>query len=293
LAATYPAEWHWIQEQGAGQIQTENGLFTFTTINPLQEGYRSSSGSGKPYKPSAKNLDPSEYFWVLASHIPSEVMTGHTQALISRLFFIGAGLFLLISFGAWQLALAVTKRRIYQAQLLQMALTDSLTGLPNRKLFFDRLDEGIAHASRYGRRLGLLYIDLDGFKGVNDAMGHGAGDELLIQVGNALKKNLRKADTVARLGGDEFAVLLFEINAPEDARQVGEKIVAALRRPFKLKAGIAQIGASVGAAVFPDHEKAVDTLIKHADAAMYKAKENGKNTCFMDLNGLLIPGGEL
>jgi len=97
FAATYPAEWHRIREQGAGQMETENGLFTFITIYPLQEGYRSSSGSGEPYKPSVKGLDPSVYFWVLVSHIPSEVMTDHTRALMSRLFFIGAGLFVLIS----------------------------------------------------------------------------------------------------------------------------------------------------------------------------------------------------
>jgi len=259
-------------------------LFTFSTIYPLKEGFRSSSGSGEPYKPSVKNLDPSEYFWVLVSQIPSEVMSGHTRSLLSRLFMIGAVLFVLISYGAWQLALAITKRRIYQAQLVEMALSDPLTGLPNRKLFFDRLEEGVSHANRHGRRLGLLYIDLDGFKGVNDTMGHDAGDEILIKVGKELKGILRKGDTVARLGGDEFAVILLEIKELEDARLVGEKIVTAMCQPFKLKAGTARIGASVGAAAFPDHEDKMDALVKHADTAMYKAKAEGKNTCVMAFN---------
>lgn len=278
---TYPKEWQMIHEQGSGQVQTQNGLFTFSTIYPLREGFRSSSGSGEPYKPSVKNLDPSEYFWVLVSHIPSEVMSSHTRSLLVRLFTIGAVLFLLISYGAWQLALAITKRRIYQAQLVELALYDSLTGLPNRKFFFDRLEEGVFHTNRYGRRLGLLYIDLDSFKAVNDNMGHQAGDELLVKVGATLKGILRKSDTVARLGGDEFAIILLEIKEVEDVKLVGEKVVAAMCQPFQLKGGTARIGASVGAAIFPDHVDKMDELIKHADTAMYKAKAEGKNTCVM------------
>lgn len=281
FAVVYPEEWRMIRQQGVGQMQTKNGLFTFTTIYPLQEGFRFRSGSGEPHRPFAIGLGPSKYSWVLVSQIPPEVMTNHTRALMGRLFKIGAGLFVLISYGAWQLALAITKRRISQAQLVELALYDPLTGLPNRKFFFDRLEEGISHSVRHGRRLGLLYIDLDGFKAVNDTMGHGAGDELLIKVGVTLKKILRKPDTVARLGGDEFAVILFEIKGMEDARRVGEKVVEALCQPFQLKAGTARIGGSVGAAIFPDHEDTADALIKQADAAMYAAKAKGKSTCVM------------
>jgi diguanylate cyclase (GGDEF)-like protein len=285
LDEDYPAEWSTILALRNGQVQTENGLFTFATIYPLQEGYRSSSGSGEAYKPSVKDLDPSEYFWVLVSHISSDVMKGYTRKVMRQLFMIGAGLFILISFASWQLVLAATRRRIYQAQLVHMATTDPLTGLPNRKLFFDRLEEFIAHVTRHGRRLCLLYIDLDDFKHVNDSMGHSAGDELLIKVGDVLKKNLRKADIIARLGGDEFAIILTEIIKMEDARLVSEKVVAALSQPFKLEAGTVRIGASVGAAIYPDHEESTNALIKHADACMYKAKEKGKNTCVLGMNG--------
>ena len=134
-----------------------------------------------------------------------------------------------------------------------------------------------------------MYIDLDGFKEVNDTMGHSAGDELLIKVGDVLKKDLRKADMVARLGGDEFAIILFEINKMEDARLVQEKVVATLSQPFKLKAGTVRIGASVGAAVFPDNEDNMNALIKHADACMYKAKEKRKNTRILVTNGIRKP----
>lgn len=281
FAVDYPEEWRMIRKQKSGQIDTGNGLFTFITIYPLQEGHRSSSGSRVPYKPNVKQLNPSEYFWVLVSQIPFEVMKSYKRELLKTIFAIGAGSFLLISFGSWQLALAITKRRIYQAQLIELAYYDALTNLPNRKFFFDRLQKEISHAHRHGRRLGLLYVDLDGFKKINDTMGHDAGDELLIKVGSTLEKTLRKEDTVGRLGGDEFAVMLSEIKAPKDVKQIGEKIVLAMGRPFRLKAGTAQIGASVGAAIFPDHEVTMEGLTKQADSAMYRAKEAGKGTCMM------------
>nr|WP_246294156.1 GGDEF domain-containing protein [Desulfobacter latus] len=208
-------------------------------------------------------------------------MKSYKRKLLKTIFTIGAGFFLFISFGSWQLAFAITKRRIYQAQLIELAYYDTLTRLPNRKFFFDQLEKDMSHAHRQGRRLGLLYVDLDGFKKINDTMGHDAGDELLIKVGSTLKKTLRKEDTVGRLGGDEFAVILSEIKAPEDVKQIGEKIVSAMGQPFRLKAGIAQIGASVGAAIFPDHEVTMAGLTKQADSAMYQAKEAGKGICVM------------
>ncbi len=281
FAVDYPEEWRMIRKQKSGQINTGNGLFTFITIYPLQEGHRSNSGSYPSYKPSVKKSNSSEYFWVLVSHIPFEVMKSYKRELLKKIFAIGAGSFLLISFGSWQLAFAITKHRSYQAQLIELAYYDSLTRLPNRKFFFDRLKKEISHAHRHGRRFGLLYVDLDGFKKINDTMGHDAGDELLIKVGSALEKTLRKEDTVGRLGGDEFAVILSEIKVPEDVKQVGEKIVLAMGQPFRLKAGIAQIGASVGAVIFPDHEISMERLIKRADSAMYRAKAAGKSTCIM------------
>jgi diguanylate cyclase (GGDEF)-like protein len=281
FAVDYPKEWRMIGEQKSGQINTENGLFTFITIYPLQEGHISSSGSHSPYKPSVKTLNPTEYFWVLVSHIPLDVMKNYKQKLLKKIIPIGAGSFLLISFGLWQLAFAITKYRIYQARLIELAYYDSLTKLPNRKFFFDRLEKEMSLAHRHGRRLGLLYVDLDGFKKINDTMGHHAGDELLIKVGATLEKTLRKEDTVGRLGGDEFAVILSEIKVPENVKRVGEKIVSAMGQPFQLKAGIAQIGASVGAAIYPDHEVTMERLTKQADSAMYRAKAAGKGSCIM------------
>lgn len=279
FARDYPDEWAKILASKSGQLDTSNGLFTFIKIYPLEEGFRTSSGSNQAYTPSVKELDPSQYFWVLLSYIPPETMKSYEQNLQFRLFVLGAGLFIVIALGAWFLALAITKRRIYQSQLINMALYDSLTGLPNRKLFADRLETAIEHAKRHGRRLGLLYIDLDGFKHVNDSMGHEAGDDLLIRVGEIMQSVSRKADTVARLGGDEFAIVLFEINSIEGAVVAGDKIVTALCDPIRLKENEVTIGASIGVAIYPDTSAEAESLIKSADQAMYESKAKGKNTC--------------
>lgn len=269
----YPEEWRKVLETGTGQFLTDNGLFTFVTITPLR-------GSNLlPADSPQSGEGVSDYFWVLLTHVPPAVIKAQTNDLMLKLFFGGGGLFLLIAFGAWHLAMAVTRRKIYQAQLRAWALYDSLTGLPNRKLFFDKLDEGISHAKRHERKLGLLYLDLDGFKAINDTHGHAAGDELLIQVGQRLKKIVRKSDTVARLGGDEFAIVLTEIKRVEAPAIVGQKIVDLLCRPFMLKVGEVNIGVNVGVAVYPDHEDDEQALIKSADKAMYVSKSKGKNTC--------------
>lgn len=278
FARDYPEEWAAMLASNSGQMNTANGLFTFTRIFPLQESFRSSSGSTDAYAPSVKELDPSQYFWVLLSYIPPAVMKSYMHNLQFRLFMLGAGLFVVISLGAWLLALAITKRRIYQSQLISMALYDTLTGLPNRKLFFDQLESGIEHARRHERRLGLLFIDLDGFKSVNDTMGHEAGDDLLIEVGRIMRSATRRSDTVARLGGDEFAIILFEVRSEDCVARAGEKIIAVLSERIKFKVWEVTIGASIGGAIFPDTSTEADSLVKYADQAMYQSKAKGKNT---------------
>lgn len=285
FALEYPQEWETILANTTGQINTQNGLFTFTKIYPLQESFRSSSGSSEAYAPSVKELDPSQYFWVLSSYIPPHVIKRYMRNLEFNLFLLGAGMFIIIALGAWFLALAITKRRIYQSQLIDMALYDSLTGLPNRKLFFDRLETAIEHTKRYERKLGLLFIDLDGFKDVNDTMGHEVGDELLIRVGEIMRAAMRKSDTVARLGGDEFAIILSEINSPDGVTRAGQKIVEALSGSIRLSSARVTIGASIGGAICPDTSTDADALVKYADQAMYESKSKGKKTFTMAETG--------
>ncbi len=152
------------------------------------------------------------------------------------------------------------------------ATHDALTGLPNRALYFDRLSHAIAGASRRREKLAVLYLDLDGFKPVNDTCGHAAGDEVLIQVGNRLAAGVRRSDTLARLGGDEFAVLFERI--PE--RSVAESLVIALRtlfnQPVEVSGRIFTIGFSAGLAMYPEDGRDADSLVRVADAAMYREK---------------------
>jgi diguanylate cyclase (GGDEF)-like protein len=156
------------------------------------------------------------------------------------------------------------------------ATTDMLTGLPNRVILSDRLGHALARNTRSGGGVALLFVDLDRFKSVNDRMGHDAGDELLVQVAQRLDESVRECDTVARIGGDEFIVLAEPVVRAEDAMVVANRIVAALGRPFHLRAGTASIGASVGLAM-SERGSTPRTLLKQADTAVYQAKAAGRS----------------
>lgn len=160
---------------------------------------------------------------------------------------------------------------------LERANYDPLTGLPNRVIARDRLNQGLLHAKRNGRQLAVLYMDLDKFKWVNDNMGHPAGDELLQQVAQRGRVCIRNSDTLARLGGDEFLCVLPDIDGQQAAEELAQRFVDTMNQPFTLRDGVAKIGASVGIAMFPTHGTSVDQLIEFADAALYFAKHAGRN----------------
>ena len=157
--------------------------------------------------------------------------------------------------------------------LHHQARHDSLTALPNRALFMERLDHAIVRARRRGSRLSVLYVDLDGFKAVNDTFGHEAGDELLVRVAERLRHSIREEDTVARLGGDEFAILLEEADA-EGAAEVADRLVRAFESPLSIQAGDMVIGASTGVAT-RESDQELEELLRQADTAMYAAKAQG------------------
>ncbi len=171
----------------------------------------------------------------------------------------------------------MTQRKNDEEQIRYQANHDALTGLPNRTLLLDRLELAIATAHRERREVALLFLDLDRFKSVNDTLGHVVGDELLQQVAGRVNGCTREADTVARFGGDEFAVLLPEVLGGGDVALVAEKIIARLAPPFRLAERELYIGASIGIALYPDDSQDADTMLLHADMAMYRAKEAGRN----------------
>ncbi len=154
---------------------------------------------------------------------------------------------------------------------------DVLTGLPNRILFADRLTQALAMALRENRRLALLFVDLDGFKEINDQFGHVTGDCVLEAVAARMLQSVRDSDTVSRFGGDEFVILLPDIRQTSDAQVAAEKVLIALTEPIDLDCGPVTIGASIGIAVFPANGTTAEALLRNADAAMYAAKRGGKN----------------
>lgn len=205
-----------------------------------------------------------EYRWILDEGMPRQDTQGNFLGYIGH-------------------CLDITEQRQAEADIRQLAYFDLLTGLPNRRLFMDRLSQALA-ASRRSEHVGaLLFIDLDQFKRVNDARGHDIGDAVLRQVGGRLTRFLRDEDTVARLGGDEFVVLLVNLaNHPDAAARlamsVAEKIRSVMETPFQVDGADYHIGASIGITIFPKAGETEDDLLREADTAMYRAKEGGRNS---------------
>ena len=177
-----------------------------------------------------------------------------------------------------QLHEEIEERKLAEKKLEFLAEHDALTSLPNRRLFDALASAALKLARRNKASNAVLFLDIDGFKTVNDTLGHGAGDELLIQISARLSDCVREADVVARVGGDEFALLLSGDCGREDAKLVAQKIVNAIARPFLLEEGPADVGASVGIALFPEDAQKLDDLVRQADDAMYSAKKGGKNS---------------
>jgi diguanylate cyclase (GGDEF)-like protein/PAS domain S-box-containing protein len=170
----------------------------------------------------------------------------------------------------------ITERRQREEEIRQMAYHDSLTGIPNRKLFSDRLDIALAQAQRNQKKVGIAMLDLDNFKDVNDTLGHAMGDLFLKAIAERLSAELREGDTVARFGGDEFILILPDLKVIEDAIQVAQKIVDSFCKPFLVDTHQLVVTTSIGIAVYPNDGTDEGILLKNADIAMYQAKQAGR-----------------
>jgi len=171
----------------------------------------------------------------------------------------------------------VTERRRAEDMLRHVATHDGLTDLPNRSLMIDRLDKAIARAKRNKTKCAVMFLDLDGFKPINDTLGHDKGDLVLREAAMRLSECIRDADTAARFGGDEFVLVLSDLKNGEDSITVANKVLSALSEPVDLNGHTAQVGASIGIAIYPDNGLNAETVLKHADIAMYDVKGSGKN----------------
>ena len=274
----YPAQWENIKRNSSGQFLGEQGLFTFTTVYPLTEGLKSSSGSSQAFGASVKSLNADQYHWKIVSFIPRTAIQSMTSQLRQVLLSFNLLFLLLAGVGFWFLSRAIMMRQAAEAAIAHMAHFDMLTELPNRPLLHDRLSMSLATAKREKTPLSVFFLDLDGFKGINDSFGHEAGDHVLVEVAHRLQQCVREVDTVARMGGDEFVLVLTSTTGQEAAGIIATRIINALSEPILINNQACNIGASIGIANYPKDGETRDALLTKADAAMYDAKESGKNT---------------
>jgi diguanylate cyclase (GGDEF)-like protein len=173
----------------------------------------------------------------------------------------------------------ITEIALARERIASLAYSDPLTGLANRTSLMPALEQAVQRARRRNAKLAVVFLDLDGFKQINDLHGHDAGDALLIELAGRLRDNLRASDLIARLGGDEFLVVLEEVQDAEPVEVVAKKLLVETVRPYALPGATASVTASIGISMFPDDAADATALMKHADIAMYAAKQAGKNTC--------------
>lgn len=186
----------------------------------------------------------------------------------------------------------ITARKRSESEVHYLAYHDALTDLPNRRLLMARSEEAIENARASGGKLGLLYVDIDNFKFINDAFGHGSGDEVLKAVSWELREMARAGDTIARLGGDEFIMLAWELKDAEEAQELASRILEALSKPFFAGQHEVSLGASVGVAVYPDDGRTFAELLRSADSAMYSAKAAGRGTYSLSSDHLRLQARE-
>ncbi|MBN2712092.1 MAG: GGDEF domain-containing protein [Planctomycetes bacterium] len=274
----YPEEWKTISNSEECQIESRDGIFTSVKVCPIPDeaGVISNAEYSTP-QTGKYILGGKEYHWFLVSHLQFGEISESLEEYKVRLLSIGIALLIGSSLISSLIARVLVRRSLSQVELYYSANYDPMTGLPNRANFDSRLRQALAEAGRYNHKLAVLYLDLDGFKAVNDSLGHAAGDDLLVQVGQRMLHSVRASDTVARLGGDEFTILLPHFEKDGDAERVAEKLVASISSPFTVKGKEVTIGASIGISLFEGENDDVDLILKRADNAMYKVKQAGKN----------------
>jgi diguanylate cyclase (GGDEF)-like protein len=274
----FPSAWQKILSSETGQFMNADGMFTFATIRPLQEGLKSSVGSSEAFTRSAKTLHAKDYFWKVVSHVSTAQLNVSSREFLKGLVGIDAILAILFTVGAWLLARAQISRQQTEHKLEEMAITDGLTNLYNRVYFNDTLENELQRSMRYKTPLCLLMLDIDYFKSINDTYGHQAGDACLVALATLLKRFSRKVDTCARYGGEEFIIILpqtpFE-NAIELAERMRQEVE---RLKVQYENQSIQYTVSIGVSSLSlTGEMLEEELLKAADSALYVAKENGRN----------------
>ncbi len=269
----FSKEWRTIAAGDEGRISSPNGLFAYKAFYP---GCRIADSRNCGAKVSARSRK-----WIFVHRISREVLRQRLSGQRRNLFLLWAGMAFFSLVPAWLLSSAFLRRRQTQYEIWRMANFDALTGLFNRSSFMLELRQTIVAGERYRHNFVLLYLDLDGFKQINDTLGHAAGDQVLQETARRFQAALRVSDCVARLGGDEFCIIVRETGSVDEAARVADKLIDVLASPFDLGGRTGRVGTSIGIACFPEDDGTAYGLLKLADQAMYVAKAKGKNRyCF-------------
>ena len=274
FSVAYPEAWPQIINDAEGQFETAAGIFTFATVSPpyLAVADQKSRSDVAGQQPEQMR------FWKLVSLVPRSRLDSETRRLqIMAGFFVG-GLLLLTVLPTWRFAAAIARRSFYHQEIERLAHQDKLTGLTSRALFEDRLVQSFERATRSQGGFALLYLDLDGFKAVNDRFGHDGGDQVLQNVALRMRRLIRRTDTAARVGGDEFCIIIEDLKADESIEDVAKKLLQSLAAPFEVRGREVKISASIGISLFPQHADSPEEMVVKADKAMYAAKHAGKNS---------------
>jgi diguanylate cyclase (GGDEF)-like protein len=257
---------------------------SYLVVAALAATWRPPADQGQAHEPRiSRRVSLLCFNLTLATMVLASAVVGLRLVDSSRLVGLAGGAVVLFSFAIrsalMQDAQEKTLAKLHEsrAELRRQALYDELTLLPNRRLFGDRLDQALVGAKRDGRSLPLLYLDLDGFKPVNDRFGHAAGDQVLVEVAHRLRSSVRESDTVARMGGDEFTLVLNHGAEFDHAERLAHVILQSLSEPIAVGQRTISLTASIGVAIFPDHAEDCDALVEVADHAMYAAKRQGRN----------------
>ena len=276
FSSAYPLTWAAIRQKREGQVMNKEGLFSFMTISPFGDKMAINAATAEPTINVQRYFSSEEYQWVIVSRISPEMLTATTGDLKYRYLGIWMALSCLSLVSGYFFSQNAQLRQEYHENIHKMATHDALTGLPNRNQFSDRLQQNLSYAKRYGNQVAVLFMDLDGFKQVNDTYGHGVGDLLLIEAATRIKRCIRESDTVARMGGDEFTVILSVVKNAADLSVMIDRITDSISQPFVFNGLECHVGISIGAAIYPVDGTTHEALITKADDIMYAIKSDKK-----------------
>jgi diguanylate cyclase (GGDEF)-like protein len=274
----FPDEWKRISGKASGQFQSSNGLFTFSTISPWTEWYATLYATLPDTALKGRDKAQGDYFWKIVSYVPSDVLLAEPNALLRRLAALGVVLVVLGAIASLLLSMAAERIRRDQEKLKYQATHDALTGIWNREEILTTLKHELARSNREGGTVGIVLVDVDHFKRVNDHLGHQAGDIALQEITRRIESALRSYDSVGRYGGEELLVVLPGCNSAE-ALEVAERIREAVAMgPIEMDGATKPVTISLGVVTNEsDPTGDVDAMIRAADKAMYRAKRKGRN----------------